>query len=359
MEIEDQEIKVRDISEDWALALMERGIIVRLHISRWRAVAPLKYDELGIAFSDSDAVDFMKKYISLGHEKLLPPSVMWEISNLERKARTCLRNHSFDTNWGKFIPYASFLNWKEENDAIKEEFYEFSRRMGVNYDDIIREVQAQYRKMGEDVWKRLYPKDTKPPSESFLTNFVTKITDKIPAREEIVSSFKYSETYFNIPLPSIIQKDLANTQKIVEDMETSAVEHFLELESKRVIAAEYQSKKKEMVESFLDSTVAYLRQHVRELVTNTYYILQKNEKDISLVHIKKLKRAITQIRKINFYDDHEVESLLSELEIEVGKYKGERDKSIISTKLKQLIDLADEQFTPEVHSSTIDLGDFQ
>lgn len=359
MEIEDQEITVHDISEDWALALMERGVIVQLHISRWRAVAPLNYDELGIVFSDSSSVEFMKKYITLGHEKLLPPSVMWEISNLERKARMCLNQYSFDTNWGKFIPFSSFLDWKEENDKIKQEFYEFSKRVGERYEEIVEEVQVQYRTMGEDVWKRMYPTDTKPPSESFLTNFVTKVTDKIPEREIIVSSFKYNETFFNIPLPSAIAKDVANAQKIEQDMETKVVEHVLELESKRVIAEEYRNKKKEMIEAFLDSTVSYLRHHIRELITNTYYILQKNEKDITLVHVKKIKKAIIQIRKLNFYNDHEVESLLADLEIEVGKYKGERDKAIISIKLKQLINLADEQFAPEAHIPNIDIGSFE
>ena len=55
MKIEGTEVEVEPFRNDWALALMSQGVIVKLKISWWRAKAPLKADEIGIKFNDKDA----------------------------------------------------------------------------------------------------------------------------------------------------------------------------------------------------------------------------------------------------------------------------------------------------------------
>jgi hypothetical protein len=211
--------------------------------------------------------------------------------------------------------------------------------------------------MGRDVWYRLYPDDTKDPPSSFLENFTARITDKIPSREKIVSSFKYEAIFLNIPLPSFIQEDIAKAEQIIIDREKAANEAILEMETRRQIAEEYREKKKELVDSFLESTVTFLRHHIAELATHTYQVLQRHEKDVNMTHVKKIKKMISKVRHLNFHNDKEIETILNDLEEEVGKYKGERDKIIIQTKLRELVDLSKEEYMPEGFNPIVDIID--
>ena len=115
---------------------MAQGLIVKLRISRWRAKAKLDFDKLGLTFVNDDSLDFMKKYVSLGTQKLLPPAEMGAMEVLERRARNNLKSYSFDTIWGRFVPMTAFDEWKANNDAIYEDFKEFELTFVDRYDEI-------------------------------------------------------------------------------------------------------------------------------------------------------------------------------------------------------------------------------
>jgi len=354
-----EDIDAQVVRDDWALALMEQGVIVRLSIMRWTAMTNLNYHELGIAFGDDQTQEFMSRYIKLGQEKLLPPKVSNEIIMAERRARNCLIEHSFDTIWGKFVPYSAFAEWKEANEETKLEFFEVAKSIGDRYDYIVEEVRRDYSIMGADVWRRIYPDSDGAPSESFLQNFTSKIIDKIPSRDEIIASFKYNVTFFKIPLPSFIQEDINKVEKLIQDGEITAREHILEIETKAIIANEYRDRKKELIDGFLESTVAHLRHHIAELANHTYDVLQRNEKDITMTHVKRIKRIIQKVKTLNFHNDSEITNILEDLDIEVSKFKGERDKKLISIKLRELVELSKKEVTPESYAPLIDYMDIR
>ena len=352
MEIDGEEIEVKQWRDDWALSLMEQGVIVKLTISRWRATSRLKYEELGLSFFDADHQDFMRNYIDLGHEKLLPPEILKEITTVEARARRCLAAYSYNTLWGRFVPYSSFPQWRIDNEAVKEDFISLAKNIGDRYDDIIIEVRKDYEKMGRDVWNRLYPNTE--ATVSFLDNFTSRIIDKIPNRDEIVASFKYDAIFLNIPLPSFIQEDIARAEQIMIDREKEIVQSRIDIETKEQIAQEYREKKKELVDSFLSSIVLFLRHHIAELADHTYQVLQRNENDINMTHVKKINSMISKVRNLNFHDDSEMTKILDDLEEEVGRYKGQRDKLVIQNKLRELVDLAKEEYMPEGFNPIVD-----
>jgi len=336
---------------------MEQGVIVRLSVSRWRATSRLRYEELGIAFNDSEHQDFMSNYIDLGHEKLLPPRVMRDLQTIETRARRCLGLYSFQTIWGRFVPYSAFSEWKYESDEIRKDFFDLAKQIGLQYDDIVKEVKDEYETMARDVWKRLYPDDQKDPPSSFLENFTSRITDKIPNREKIVASFKYEAIFFNIPLPSFIQEDISKAEQVIIDREKAANNAIIEMRTRQIVADEYVEKKKELIDSFLESTVAYLRHHIAELANHTFLVLQRHEKEVNMTHVKKINKMIEQVRNLNFHNDKEINDILNDLEAEVSKYKGERDKVTIQNKLRELVDLSKEEYLPEGFNPIIDMVD--
>ena len=103
---------VKSLKDDWAFALMTKGLIVKLSISSWRGSFSLKPDDLGLTFLDGEGGEkAMKRHINLGTHTLMPPEIRSEIMSMEAAARKCLDNYSFKTIWGNFLPYSSFSEW--------------------------------------------------------------------------------------------------------------------------------------------------------------------------------------------------------------------------------------------------------
>jgi len=349
MNINGQEIDVEQFRNDWALALMSQGVIVKLSVSRWRATTSLTSQDLGLKFSDAESANFMKKYIQLGKQKLLPPEIIGEIDSVECRARRVLGDYSFDTVWGKFVPNTAFEDWKRENDIIRADFFEAARVLGLRYDEILRSVKVEYKNLARDVWMRLYPNDGGGPTESFIENFVSKVISKVPTREDIISSFKYETTYFIIPMPSIIEDNIATAQETRRQTEMSHFNNQLEIDTKRRIADEYVQRKKELIDGFLESTVKNMRQYVAELCEGVLESIGKKAKvdKITLRDINKLKKMIKKVGYLNFHDDTDIATLLNDLEIEIDKFKGERDDKIVVGKLKEIVDAGTKEFIPD------------
>ena len=355
MKIGDKEVDVKQYRNDWALALMSQGVIVKLSVSRWRASASLTHEELGLQFASKDGIDFMSKYISLGSEKLLPPEVLREIEAIERRARFALREHSFDTVWGWFVPYTAYESWEKENEEVRKDFFLASEKLGEKYKELIVLVKEEYRKLGEDVWHRMHPNDTGKASESFLEDFVNKIVMKIPSKSEILSSFKYDVTYFNIPMPSIIEENITRARQEEINREMKEYESNLEKNTKQKIANEYIKRKQELIDNFLQATVVSIRRYVSELCDSVLQAMAINSQkgDITKQQRDKIKKMIGKVKMLNFHNDDEIKQSISDLESEIDKFKGERDKNVIVEKLQHIVDMGTKDFLPSNFNPTI------
>jgi hypothetical protein len=346
--IDGKEIPVEQLRTDWALALMQRGVIVKIYISRWRASARISPEDLGLKFVDNASFDFAKKYISLGCQKLLPPEILNEINEIERKARITLNNFSFGTVWGRFVPSRVFTDWEKQNKIISDDFYAMALNLTTQYDQIVARVKEDYKNMARDVWARLYPESKDKPSESFVEEFSYKVISKIPLIQEITSGFKYQVTYSLILLPSILQENQLKADNIKRENEMQDFNTSIEKETKRRVAEEYIRKKSELIDGFLKSTVSSMREYVSELCDEVLKSLGRYSAtdDVRKYHIKKLKRMINKVRILNFYDDKEIDKLIVELDSELNQFKGKRNNQNVSDKLRQIIDVAKKEFMP-------------
>lgn len=352
--IDNKEISVEQFKGDWALALMSQGVIVKLSMGRWRATARLTPEILGLKFAGEDGFDFAQKYIDLGTQKLLPPEVLSEIVILEQRARKTIDNYSFDTVWGRFIPFTAFEEWERQNTIIHNDFLQQAVVLGNRYDSIIASVKEEYRKMARDVWIRLYPEDKGGATQSFIEDFVGKIIAKIPSREEVVSSFKYSTTYFIIPMPSFVEDNIAKAKQIKRQEEMSQFESDLEKQTKKRISEEYIKRKKELIDGFLESTVIHMRKYVAELCDAVLVSIGKRGyTKITGSHINRLKDMIKKVKLLNFYNDKEISDLLRDLDNELDKIKGEINQGVVAEKLKEIVDLAKREYTPRNFNPSI------
>jgi hypothetical protein len=354
VELEQKEIEVQQYRNDWALALMSQGIIVKLTIARWRGFSNLTSDKLGLKFCTESSRKATDKYIQLGREKLLPPEIDKQICGIEQQARTNLKAHSFQTVWGYFVPFTAFDEWSAENEKIKQEFFGLSNLIGEQYYTILDTVKEAYSSISHDVWGRLYTDGSIPPA-SFVSHFVNEIVSKIPSKIDIVSSFKYDTTYFVIPMPSIIEDNLSRARQIERQKEMDDFQSKLEQTAKEKIANEYLKRKQDLIDGFLDSTVANIRKHVAELCDGILMAIsnESTKREISKLHKEKIKKTIERVNLLNFYDDNEMKRLLLDLETEVDKFKGERDYDNITLTLQKIVKIGTEEFIPRDFNPSI------
>jgi len=354
MQAGSKEIDVKQYRNDWALALMSQGIIVKLSVNRWRGTSRLNSDELGLKFHDEKSRKFAENYIKLGKEKLLPPEIERKLQFIENSARNTLKFYSFPTVWGRFVPFTAFDEWEAANEKIRQEFFLASNEMGEKYYNIVETVKEAYSHMAHDVWERLYPNQGSP-SQSFITSFVNKIVDKIASRTEIISSFHYDVTYFIIPMPSIIEENLSKARQEQRKREMDDFTSKLEQNTRKKVADEYIKRKQELIDGFLESTVLNIRQNVASLCDGVLESISKqsSKREITRTQKEKIKKTIEKVRLLNFYDDKEMTALLTNLEVEIDKFKGERNHDEIVTTLQKIVEIGTEEFLPSDFNPSI------
>ncbi|MFA7219872.1 MAG: hypothetical protein WC119_05160 [Synergistaceae bacterium] len=296
----------------------------------------------------------MDDYIRLGKERLIPPAVERQISQVERKARQNLNDHSFQTVWGMFVPFTAFESWEKQNEEIRKEFYAVSSDIGTQYNSIVATVKDAYSHMAIDVWGRLYPNQGNP-TPAFIENFVNKIISKIPSRTEIITSFKYDVTYFVIPMPSMIESNLSKARALEREREAKDFQAKLEEDTKKKISNEYVKRKQELIDGFLESTVSSMRKYIAELCDGVLQSMarQSSRSQITVVQRDKIKKMIEKVRLLNFYEDKEMTQLLVNLETEIDKLKGERDSNEIMIALQKISEIGINEFQPVDFNPTI------
>jgi hypothetical protein len=347
MNINNKDIEVDEVRNDWALALMTKGVIAKLTMTRWRGIVNLTPDDLGIKFANENNREIANKYIDYGRQRLLPPEIDKELSGIETKARNNLKAYSFNTLWGSFIPFTAFDEWEKENEKIRTEYFSFAEQMSNSYNSIVQTIRNAYSNIAIDVWFRL--NNDNSPTSSFINHFTNKITEKIPSKFDILTSFKYDVNFLTIPIPSIIEDNLYKAEKIKQKKELEILESAIEKNTKEKIAQMYIEKKQDLIDNFLNSTVKSLRSHVSELCQNVLDSIISENKEISKSKKEKIQRTIDHVKILNFYDDEEILKHLNLLNNELDKFKGERDYDTINLNLKKIINLASQDIRPNIN----------
>lgn len=355
--ISGKEVSVDQLKDDWALALMSQGIIVRLKISRWSATATLSPEDLGLKFVDDESAIAAGKYINLGKQKLMPPKFLKDIITAYNQAKQTLEFYSFDTVWGRFIPYTAFGQWERDNARHKETYLQKVKCFGEKYNVMVATVKEDYKIMSRDVWARLHPEDKGVPTDAFIEDFSSRVIAKIPPLEELLSTFKYDVAYFVIPMPSFLEENIAAAERIRLQSESDQFNADLAKQTKKRIADEYVLRKKELIDGFLQATVVNMRQYISELCNTVLQSMgqKRTVGKITIYDVNKLKAMIKKVKLLNFYNDKEISSLLKELWDEVCKndMRGEMKDDIVADKLRAIVAVAKEEFTPKDYNPAI------
>ena len=110
------------------LELMREGVLVRLHIGRWRARTTLRWRDLGVVPGQGEEEQVLHELLELGHKYLLPRDDVRALDSADSSARKWLERNAFRTYWGFFVPVTAYAEWKAGNGSIPMPWRSWTRR---------------------------------------------------------------------------------------------------------------------------------------------------------------------------------------------------------------------------------------
>ena len=325
------------------LALMREGVVVKLHVRRWRAKSRLDLNDLGLP---SEADDLIGDLLNLGDKRLLPKGLAARLEAIESAGRKALERNGFATFWGTFIPATNFEAWQAENDTHKQRYLAARNELRDSYNDIVAQLTDAYRGAARAAFRRAKALDRgmgQPMTrleaqrhlldeDQFVNLFVRRITRQIPTENQIYDSFGWEEEFTYIPLPSLLAEDAAEKDRIQAERATERQREQLERddlwrtitirdEADRArrdalarmnaeVTAEARQKKQQMIDGFLADLVKQLRAMIYEATTDILATMQKNQGKLHPRSVVQLRNLIDQVGQMNFFGDTETDAMI-------------------------------------------------
>lgn len=320
------------IGEEQVLKMMERGVLVQLHIHYWRPYAQLRLADLGL----EDVNGTTSKYIQLGRKKLLPPDLIAKIETVERRARTALRENSLKCFWGCFIPTTAWGKWRELSDKLRTKFYEVRDEIVEALPKSKETLNEIYSEMARDAYRRSKLDADAEVPQDFINRFVAACLNRIPSAEQIRAAFRYNEVYNYIPLPSQVR---AHVEGLIQD------------DMRRQIALQMHTEKQQMMDGFIAEVSAGLRNMVVKVAKSVKDSIEKNDGKLIPRSTSDIKRLLEKLERLNFYDDKAIQGMVTDIRAEVDKPLKERDVPSIQRVLDDVLKVSQEQIS-EIASRT-------
>lgn len=216
--------EVAAIDPQW-LRMMQEGVVVELHIKRWRATARLTWDDLGLpptpvpapvpvhaavptatptptsntstsnpddltadsaetkatgtspgtatnasasnastivaATATATATAPEEDLLRLGEKRLLPKKLYDALNTVESKARKNLERYAFKTFWGYFLPATVYSEWKASNEEYRTEYFKLRDKIVDGYDEVMSQLVAEYSHAARTAYRRMKRLDRK------------------------------------------------------------------------------------------------------------------------------------------------------------------------------------------------------
>jgi len=320
LELELEPQVLMPIDENWVLRLMQKGVLVQLHIGYWRPYSRLSESELGISEDGS-----VKEYLQLGRKKLLPPEMVARLENIEKRARYALEENSFKCFWGRFVPVTAWNRWRDENEGIKSQFYAIRDDVISNLPESIGQLRDIYTQMAIEAYRRSTYNSNAEVPENFVNGFIDKCLDRIPSPDDMRRLFKYEEVYTYIPLPDNFQQ----SNRTRDDMH-------------RQVAREMEQHKQEMVADFLVEINTSLRSMIADACQSVKDSIRRNDRLVPR-SVMGLRNLISKLERLNFHDDDQLSKMMEDIRSEIDKPADKRDIPNLDAVLSEVLDSCREQ----------------
>lgn len=374
--------QIRATNPKW-INLMKEGVLVSLHIGRWRAKTRLTWSDLGLEL-DQEADSELQNIIDLGHKKLLPASVLKELDSIESAARKWLEKKSYRTYWGFFVPVTLYEEWKQGNEEQRQRYFAARDALVNDYDEVMKSLVYGYRLAARSAYNRL--KELSPEKlanfkneDAFTETFIEGIKSHLWDATAIRESFYFNTELHYIPLPSLLAEEAAEQQRLQDE---AAAEHqrlrdimdtaHLKAENERRLEREQfqaqqdriwaetraaqsaaqwkeqlmkdmhkdviektRKQKEKLVGKFLKDLVVQLRSLVYDATTDVLQAIQDNNR-LHPRSVVQLRNLVDQVKGLNFQGDTEIERMIAVVQSQLNRKAEDRDLSEIEAGLRDI-----------------------
>lgn len=316
--------------------LMKEGVLVRLHIRRWRAKAQISLADLGLPEPKDDKErEVYDDLMTLGAKRLLPPALIKQLDAIDSGARKWLDGNSYRTYWGDFVPLGKYDEWKIGNTEYEQKYLAVRDQINREWDSIMTQLIDAYAVAARTAYRRLSrlnPKSlligptgipsghsTRMTEDAFVDAFMARIQNAIPTREQVYESFGYETELSFIPLPSMLEEDLAKKEQIERERELERAQERVALEAigdrermlRRMnedVVREARQRKQELVEGFMRDLETQSLGAIYDGFVNVLESIQKNEGRLVGRAADQVRNTIESWRAMNLTQNQEVEA---------------------------------------------------
>lgn len=307
---------IQNIQADW-LCFMQDGVVVNLHIRRWRASVQLELNDLGLIRGDAEEQKAIDELMKLGQKFLLPAEILKKLNSIDSGARQLVKKYSYETHWGSFMPAASYLIWKDANKKFVDQYYAVRDEINNCWIDIRNEIISGYAIAARRAFRRLTKlnpdiHDQVWKEDIFVDEFVNRIISSIPNKDEVYDSFGFEIDLSFIPLPSLLAEDLKQAELSKLEVEKEQQQAALEYRMKMDVFNNARDQKNELVNSFMSNIMGQLRSTTYNAVLDVLSSIKKNG-ELHPRSVSQLKNLVDNIRNLNFYADVEVDQMITQV----------------------------------------------
>lgn len=333
---------------DWA-GLMQSGLIVKLHIRRWRGRTALSMEDIGVPINGEQKL--YDELLTLGTKLLAPKEIIKELDAIDSGARKCLERFAFQTYWGSFIPASAYEEWKTKDAEYEARYYAIRDRFLSEYDSIMEDLLDKYAEAARLAYQRRHKLQhagmdfdlSINAEDKFVEAFMARITSLIPGKAMIADSFRYERELTFIPLPSLMAADAAEADRItlgaLKDKTALQAERDRQTMITRMhaeVIAEAKAQKQALVDGFMRDIVAQLRSLIYDAAMSVAETTARNG-SLHPRSVVALQTVVERVRQLNFFGDPDSDKMIAQLQAIVDQPAETRDASEIQGALQQVM----------------------
>src|SRR5437588_63592 len=290
--------RLRIIKESLVDALLRKGVVVRVHIGRWRARRKLRAEDLGLG---PEGARVFLEQVDLGARLLLPRAMLEKLDRLESQGRSNLRRYSLDTRLGSFVPADGLPRFLEEHQALRAQYLALRDDIVTRLSSLRDEVRQACACAAETLYDALRAAaDVR--REAFVTQYVERALAAWPMVGQVHTSFAFDYDLLYVPLASELAAEQARLAAIAEDERL-----------REDLARHVAERRRHEIDGFLNDLAADLRATVFETVTAALRGLQNGGFPAPKT-VAALRRLTERVRLLNVYGDQDIETQIRRLE---------------------------------------------
>lgn len=323
---------IKMIEPQWT-RYMKRGVILSLHVGRWRARAALTYADLGLPEPDEDSEKkALQDLLALGRKNLLPKRFIDRFDAIEQSGRKAVDRGSHKTYWGSFVTPGTFNETIEDLRRFQAEYMQTANEMCDNWDEVLAELADDYRAAARRAYRnlrQLSPDLASMSETSFVEGFVKRVLVMVPPRQTVRESFRFEWDIYYIPLPSLLEQDMAEAERVKQ--EALQLRHEADLarqrdyqqlqaerEMARAVAEHAQAQKTELIDQFMKDVVVQMRQLIYGATVDVLESMRRNE-HLHPRSITQLRNLVSQIQGLNFFGDRDVDQMVNRIRLQLDQ----------------------------------------